>query len=344
MRDARQLVRVGLRVGAAGLAALPLTAAAATAAHADDATTADEHALGTARDQHPGTTAPDPGQDSFLATDLVAGVLASTDPLDAPDADAARGTDTAADTPADPEATDTDTGAETDTAAADDTIDGPEDGAVGGAEAAEVDVDPGVAGPSTTPGVDTTSSPAGTPRAESGAHARTGTATTDVRGGGHGPDGAPVERPGVDSPGTAAPGRAHARDATTAPDSVPTPGSQQASRGVPDAGAGASSTETSGAGAQDAAEDGASRGGATGMPGANRAEPEPPRGPLTALVDGLVGPTGLLGGDGLLAGLVGGVFDGPLLAVDAEVSPQVQVGGILSGGPVTQSTTSTAEH
>lgn len=67
--------------------------------------------------------------------------------------------------------------------------------------------------------------------------------------------------------------------------------------------------------------------------------PRPPRGgPVTALVDGLVGPTGLLGGQGLVAGLVGGLLDGPLVQVGVDVSPQVNIGSIASTGDVTQVT------
>lgn len=54
-----------------------------------------------------------------------------------------------------------------------------------------------------------------------------------------------------------------------------------------------------------------------------------PAGPLSLLVAGLVGPTGLLGGEGLVAELL----DGPLVVIEAEVSPQVNVGGVLSAPP-----------
>lgn len=219
MRHARLLVRVGVRVGVAGLAALPLTAAAGTTAHTHDTTTVDER--GPDPDQLSEAPALDPGQDTFRADDLVAGTLAPADPRD------------------------------TDRTGADDGDD------------------------------------------DDDAEAR------DVAG-------------------------AHSLDA-----------------GRPHAGGGAGEPAVSTHAAPSSVTSRAPAGAVPVREQTRPAEAERPRGPLTALVDGLVGPTGLLGGDGLLAGLVGGVVDGPLVAVDAEVSPQVQVGGVLSGGPVTQSTTRT---
>ncbi|OZM77640.1 hypothetical protein CFP66_34895 [Pseudonocardia sp. MH-G8] len=253
-------------MGVAGLAALPLTAAAGTTAHAHETTTADER--GPDPDQLSEAPAMDAGQDTFRADDLVAGTLAPTDPRDRTGLDDTDGDHTEA------------------------RADGAAQAPLAGSGGVDSDL-----------------------RGDTGTGAR--------------PDGT---RRGDTLGGDAADDASGGLPGTTSRDHVP-------DAGRPHAGGGAGEPAVSTHAAPSSAVSRAPEGTVPGQ--ARRTEAERPRGPLTALVDGLVGPTGLLGGDGLLAGLVGGVVDGPLVAVDAEVSPQVQVGGVLSGGPVTQSTTRT---